>query len=220
MDYIVTPMEVDEQQQQQTTLIVSEDQQPPPQQVVLDDVLNDPIYPTPGINKLYEELKLVSDSGDKTLSTLFDQKYRISTEFTDLSPIQFIVDFVKLNIDAMKSPHSVQLVLKELKVNCELHGIPVNDGIAFSFTILKRVISNQPVFITHTKNKTTYNMYDMNEHPSNYKRRTTKECGHCRKKENLQLCARCKTAAYCCKDCQKLDYGFHKTYCVMYCNKK
>jgi hypothetical protein len=220
-------MEVEEEQQQQqnqSESIVLDDipkvdeQQTQPESVVLDDILDDPIYPTPGINKLYDELKIVSASGDKTLSAVFDQKYRVPTKFNDFAPIQFIVDFVKLNIDAMKSTSTLMVVLQELKAVCEEIGIPPGDAISFSQVLLTRKLTNKPVFIAHTKEKGAYNIYDMDEHPSHYKRKTTKECGHCKKREKLQLCSRCKTAAYCSSDCQKLDYDFHKTYCRMYTN--
>jgi hypothetical protein len=204
----VIPMKVEEEQQQQ------------PEVVFFDDTLNnnDPIYPTPGINKLYEELKIVSDSDDKTLSILFDQKYRVPTEFDNFAQIQYIVDFVKFNIDAMKSSSTLKAVLLALKTDCEKNGIPLDLAIPFSQVLITRKLTNKPVFIAHTKGKGAYNIYDMDEHPSKYKKKTTKECGHCKKVEKLQLCSRCKTAAYCCRDCQKLDYDFHKTYCRMYTN--
>lgn len=39
-------------------------------------------------------------------------------------------------------------------------------------------------------------------------------CAHCcESKENTQRCARCKTVAYCSKECQKAHYDTHRSYC-------
>jgi splicing suppressor protein 51 len=46
-----------------------------------------------------------------------------------------------------------------------------------------------------------------------------KTCAHCkttaeaRGLPSLQACARCKTALYCGRDCQKADYKSHKKFC-------
>ena len=39
-------------------------------------------------------------------------------------------------------------------------------------------------------------------------------CRNCRKRDNLQFCARCKVIAYCSKSCQKAHWPTHKKSCV------
>ncbi len=39
-------------------------------------------------------------------------------------------------------------------------------------------------------------------------------CRNCRKRDNLQFCARCKVIAYCSKTCQKAHWPTHKKSCV------
>ncbi|KAJ7874463.1 hypothetical protein B0H13DRAFT_2057635 [Mycena leptocephala] len=49
------------------------------------------------------------------------------------------------------------------------------------------------------------------------KKWTTRTCDlhDCKNFENLNKCARCKTAMYCSKECQKADWVRHKAYCKM-----
>ncbi|KAJ6589334.1 hypothetical protein B0H19DRAFT_1103618 [Mycena capillaripes] len=46
---------------------------------------------------------------------------------------------------------------------------------------------------------------------------TTRVCDalDCKNHEDLHKCARCKTAMYCSKECQKADWSRHKPYCKM-----
>ncbi len=39
-------------------------------------------------------------------------------------------------------------------------------------------------------------------------------CRNCRKRDNLQFCARCTVTAYCSKTCQKAHWPVHKKSCV------
>ncbi len=200
---------------------------------IREKLLREPYYPSPGIEQLFLDAAAVTE---KLMDqAVFDKKYKVETEFYDIGLVYFLVDFYKVNRIALTTTKEVLVpVLEELNAICVENKFDFTKCLNFVRWLEFRRQKQCHTFLAFTKLPSYCNdrteqekgYFDLDEHPDQYKRKTILECGLCKKLESLQLCARCNTAAYCCRECQKKDYSFHKRYCkakegyVEKCNKK
>lgn len=196
---------------------------------VNEKLLSEPFYPSPGIEVLFADATLVSLN--KMAQTVFDNKYKVETEFTQIETVNFLVDFYKINRISLTTTKELLIpLLKELTEICEANQFDVIKCTNFLRWLEFRRQKQHHTFIAYTKKLANVEQkkgyFDLDEHPDQYKRKTILECGSCKKTGELQKCAKCGTAAYCTRDCQVKDWSFHKKYCkaqegyVEKCNKK
>ncbi len=189
---------------------------------ISEKLLSAPYYPSPGIEQLFLEAAAVE--AKKFDQTVFDKKYKVEVPFTDMESLNFCVDYFKFNLHVFVSPNTTKTelapVLEELSNICKNNGYDYVLFSKFMLWLTGRYRNQCRTFLAFTKHnprkpadqKKGY--FDLDEHPTQYKRRTTLECGGCKKTQNLQLCSKCHTASYCGVECQKKDLSFHKRYCV------
>lgn len=119
--------------------------------------------------------------------------------------INFInIDFDKLILDKNNSPlieNVYKLYEKAKRTNSKLKLALIND--------IYNDKEKWKKYYNENKDKMNESYIKYYEYLLN----SNKFCFKCGKYEKLLKCGKCKKAYYCNKECQKLDYKYHKIYC-------
>jgi rubrerythrin len=187
-------------------------------------------YPTPGIMKMIEDFKELvplreDDKQYELLNEKLSMQYRAVTKFDTIVVVQSMVAFFKIHIayalaEGFKK-HAPDFVRLAEEINTmlppEYKKLTERDHQAmaeFYEFMLRRKIENRNVFIAYTRDLAQHDMFDLLESVDKRRRITCDECNHCHKRDvPLHKCTVCLRAAYCCKECQRGDWTFHKQFC-------
>lgn len=146
----------------------------------------------------------------------FAQTHMLNTNLKHRESLIIIEATFVFHLYKVRDDMTYQDKLKSLVQLQEKLGEDMIDIGGYYNAMMDLLEADKTCFFALTRDKIYAEPFDLRESAETAHYITTKECNVCHaKKVKLDLCGQCHGAAYCGKDCQKLNWPFHKHFCEM-----
>jgi len=147
----------------------------------------------------------------------FQDKHLVKTGLQSGEGMQMVVTLFRIHAETVREAVGFKEKMAELPNLVRYAKESLKNIIAFYCQLVDRLTAGQTVFYVVLGDGKTAIPVDLCETEAQYRCITVTECGGCRKKDvPLLQCTVCKKAAYCNRECQKMDIKFHRRFCSQF----